>query len=309
MGTLVQVILPIFLVLGFGYAVRWRRLISDDQISGLMKFAQGFALPLLLFRAISTLDLAADFDPWLLAAFYAGASACFVIGLLAAHHIFGRAWEDSVAIGFVALFSNTLLLGLPITERAYGSGALIGNYVIIAFHAPFGYVVGIIAMEIARLRGARLGETIPRVLRAIFSNGLVLAILAGFVVNLAGLTMPKVVTDAMDLVTRAAVPAALFGLGGVLYRYRPEGDFRIIAMLCALSLILHPAITWALGTAFHLPQASFRSAILTAGAAPGVNAYLFADMYGVGRRVAASTVLIATALTMLTAWFWLSVLP
>jgi predicted permease len=43
--------------------------------------------------------------------------------------------------------------------------------------------------------------------------------------------------------------------------------------------------------------------------APGVNAYVFANMYGVARRVAASAVLIATGLTVLTAWFWISVLP
>jgi predicted permease len=43
--------------------------------------------------------------------------------------------------------------------------------------------------------------------------------------------------------------------------------------------------------------------------APGVNAYIFANMYGQARRVAASSVLIATGLTVGTAWLWLSVLP
>jgi predicted permease len=42
---------------------------------------------------------------------------------------------------------------------------------------------------------------------------------------------------------------------------------------------------------------------------PGVNAYLFANMYGVAKRVAASSVLIATGLSILSIWFWLSVLP
>ena len=43
--------------------------------------------------------------------------------------------------------------------------------------------------------------------------------------------------------------------------------------------------------------------------APGVNAYMFAHMYGVGKRVAASTVLIATALSIFTTWGWLHLLP
>ena len=126
--------------------------------------------------------------------------------------------------------------------------------------------------------------------------------------NLGHIPLPKVFTDALDLMVRAALPAALFGLGATLHRYKPEGDFRIIAMLCGVSLILHPAITWALGTALPLPG-RFRSAVITAAMAPGVNAYLFADMYGVGKRVAASTVLLATAGTIITAWFWLTILP
>jgi predicted permease len=42
--------------------------------------------------------------------------------------------------------------------------------------------------------------------------------------------------------------------------------------------------------------------------APGINAYIFANMYGVARRVAASAVLLSTAATILTAWLWLGLL-
>ncbi len=43
--------------------------------------------------------------------------------------------------------------------------------------------------------------------------------------------------------------------------------------------------------------------------APGVNAYLFANMYGVAKRVAASAVLIGTAASLFTVWVWLALLP
>jgi hypothetical protein len=42
---------------------------------------------------------------------------------------------------------------------------------------------------------------------------------------------------------------------------------------------------------------------------PGVNAYIFANMYGVARRVCASAVLMGTAASLLTAWMWLTILP
>jgi hypothetical protein len=43
--------------------------------------------------------------------------------------------------------------------------------------------------------------------------------------------------------------------------------------------------------------------------APGINSYLFANMYGVARRVAATSVLVATAATVLTASAWIALLP
>ncbi|MBQ1204240.1 MAG: AEC family transporter [Loktanella sp.] len=309
MAALLDVILPVFIVIGFGYLAVWKGYFSDAGVDGLMKFTQNFAIPCLLFLAISRLDLQQSFDFVLLGSFYAGAFAGFLAGLLGAHFIFGRDWEDSVAIGFCCLFSNSLLLGLPITERAYGVSALEANYAIIAIHSPFCYGVGITAMEIARNRGAALTALPGKVLRAMFQNALIIGIALGFVVNLSGIAAPAVLTDALDLIARAALPAALFGLGGVLYRYRPEGDMRTILFVVAISLLLHPGIVWVLGQAGGLGVAGTRSAMLTAAMAPGVNAYIFANMYGRARRVAASSVLLATGLSILTVWGWLAVLP
>jgi hypothetical protein len=274
-----------------------------------MKFTQGFAIPCLLFRAISTLDLGQNFDLALMGSYYTAAFACFLVGMLGARSIFGRDWEDSVAIGFCCLFANSLLLGLPITERAYGVSALEANYAIIAIHSPFCYAVGITAMEIARNRGGSIATLPGKVLNAMFHNALIVGISLGFVVNLGGIPMPVVLTDALDLMVRAALPAALFGLGGVLYRYRPEGDMRTIMFVVAVSLILQPLLVWGLAKANNLSDAALRSAILTAAMAPGINAYVFANMYGKARRVAASSVLMATGLSILTVWLWLAVLP
>jgi hypothetical protein len=307
--ALADVILPVFLVLGFGYLAAWRGWIEDAQIDGLARFTQGFAIPCLLFSAIANLDLSASLQPRLLGAFYAGALTGFALGLAGARLIFGRPWPDAVAIGFVAMFSNSIMLGVPITERAYGPEALAANFVIVAFHAPFCYVVGITAMEIARSSGSGLLGTARTIVNAVFRNSLVLGILAGFAMNVSGLPIPGVVQDALDLMIRAAIPAALFGLGGVLYRYRPEGDVATIAMVVAISLIVHPAVTFGLGHALGLTTAEMRSAVLTAAMAPGVNAYLFANMYGVARRVAASAVLAGTASCLVSAWVWLQVLP
>lgn len=308
MQTLLDVILPVFLVIGFGYVAVWRGLFPLSGIDGVMKFTQNFAIPCLLFQGIARLDLSVSFDPRLMISFYAGASICFALGMIGARVLFKRDWEDCVAIGFCCLFSNSVLLGLPITERAYGTDALAGNLAIIALHAPFCYGLGITVMEVVRNRGQSQRALVANVGRAMFRNALVIGIVMGFFVNLTGLPIPGVVDDALSLIVRAALPAALFALGGVLIQYKPEGDMKAIAMVCCIALLVHPALVWTFGTTLSLPQDAFRSGVLTAAMAPGFNAYIFANMYGRARRVAATSVLIATGGSILTVWFWLTVL-
>ena len=67
--------------------------------------------------------------------------------------------------------------------------------------------------------------------------------------------------------------AALFGLGGVLHRYKPEGDSTAIAICCLCSLVVHPVTTYGLGLLFQLPAAPMRSSTGRRGASattPGV---------------------------------------
>jgi predicted permease len=308
LGALVGVVLPVFLVIGAGYLAVRRGVFSDAGVDGLMKFTQKFALPCLLFSAMSTLDLAAVFEWRLLLSFYSGALTCFVLGLLGARYLFGRPWTDSVAIGFCALFSNSVLLGLPIAERAYGEASLASNFAIIAIHSPVCYLTGITAMEIARSSGKSLIATVGSILKAMAGNALIIGIALGIAVNLSGMTLPTALTDAVALMVRAALPAALFGLGGILVRYRPEGDLRTIGFVLVLSLVVHPAIAFGLGTGLGLSQEALRAAVVTGAMAPGVNAYVFADMYGSARRVAASAVLAGTAATVVTAGVWLAIL-
>nr|WP_256449507.1 AEC family transporter [Paracoccus sp. Z118] len=306
--------MPVFLVMGYGYAVAWRGWMSPAAVDGVMRFAQNFAVPVLLFHSIAGMDLGANFNPLLLGAFYAAAFTSFLVGWAGARFGFGRTPEDAVAIGFVCLFSNSLLLGVPIMQRAYGEAALAGNFAIIALHSPVIYTFGITAMEFTRAHGKGLSvaRVSGRALSGVLRTPLVIGILCGFAVNFAtsaGLVLPEGFWSAVTMIRNAALPTALFGLGAVIWRYRPRGDMGVIAMCCACSLLLHPALTYAFGHFGGLDTTGLRSAVVTAAMPPGVNAYLFAQMYGNAQRVAASSVLIGTIASIVTAWLWLGLLP
>lgn len=309
MQALIDVILPVFIVVGFGYLVVWRGLFSTSAVDGLMSYTQNFAIPCLLFIALIQIDLSQAYSLKLMSSFYIGAASGFALGFLGARYLFRRSAQDSVAIGFVSLFSNSVMMGLAITERAYGVEALVANFAIVSMHAPFCYFVGITAMEIAKSDGERIGKVASNVVRSMMKNALFIAIILGLMINIMNVTLPKAILDGAHMIAQTALPAALFGMGGVLYQYRPEGDFGPIAWVVGISLLIHPAIVWMLGQIWNLSVSELRSAVLTSAMAPGINCYIFASIYNRAKRVAASGVLIATSLSVFTIWVWLQILP
>lgn len=310
MALLLDVILPVFVVIGLGYVMARRGSFSQSAIDTLMGFAQGVAVPCLLFRQMAHMDLKNSYSVGLVTSFYVGAFLCFALAFSLTWKLFRRPLDEAVATGFAAMFSNTLLLGLPITERAYGADALTANYAIISLHSPLFYGFGITLMELVRHRGLNLSprEVSQKVLRAVFTQPLVVAIALGFAVNISGLPLPGALDAATDLLGKAGLPTALFGLGGVLFRYRIEGDKAIVALIVLLALVVHPVVTYGLAQVFKLDVHALRSSVVTAAMPPGANAYLFAHMYAVGRRANASAVLFGTIAAIFTAWIWLQVL-
>ena len=308
MQIILEVTVPVFLIIGLGYAVVWRKLLSAEQTDGLMSFAQGIAIPCLLFRAVSQMDLGSGFNILMLVSFYGSCLVVFFVGILGARFLFGRPWEDSVVIGFACLFSNSVLLGLAIIGRAFDEAALESCVVIVAFHAPFCYLLGISTMEIVRSRSANLLRTSRTTATTIFKNPIMLGIFLGMAFNLLDIALPSLVADALDMLARSALPAALFALGGVLVRYRPEGEFRVIAWIGVLGLIVHPAVTWILShIVFELDASLVQGAVITAAMAPGVNAYIFSNLYGRAKRVVASSVLLGTAFSIATGSAWIAI--
>lgn len=305
-----NIVAPVFLVIGAGYIAVALRLFDGDLVDGLMKFAIQFAVPFLLFRATSTMDLGTAYDWRLMGAFYLGSTVSFMLATLMAWRLFDRKPGEAVAVGFGALFSNLVLMGLPISERAWGGGtdAMATAYAIVSVHAPFCYLLGITSMELLRADGRSLPETARVVLRAMFRNSLMIGIAAGFVVNVGGVSLPGTVISAVDIIAGSALPIALFGLGGTLTRYALRDALGEAVTISGVSLILHPGISFAVCRLLRVPDDLTAAVVLMAAMAPGINSYLFASMYDRGQGTAASVVLLGTGASIVSVSVWLWIL-
>ncbi len=302
-----DIVAPVFLLIAAGAGAVKLGWFSDGAIDGLMDFALKFAAPALLFLSVARLDLAQAFNWPLMLSFYLAAATSFFLAIIVARVLFRRRPGEAVSMAFGALFSNALLLGLPISERAYGVDSLSTNIALLSVHAPFCYLLGISSMEVLRRDKKSFLFAVRRVLLTMFRNPLMIGIALGFVVNLADITLPGPARSSIGMIASTTLPVALFGIGGVLTRYRLSDSIAESLTIVAFKLLLHPALVYLLATrVFVLDPQVMRNAVLMAAMAPGVNTFVFATMYGRSKGVAASTILLATGASVFTAagWIW-----
>jgi malonate transporter len=302
-------ILPVFLLVGVGYASARLKYLDAAVSDHLNAFAVRLAVPALLFMAMVRVDLGQAYQPGMLLSFYCGALSVFVAAIVLARTIWKRRPGEAVAIGFCAMFSNTVLLGIAIMERAYGKEALTPVFGIISLHAPSLYALGMITMELSRRDGRPLGETLKAAMKSILGNSLMIGIMAGLAVNLSGIKLPEPVLAAGGMLAAAAIPAALVGIGAAMTRYAVRAELSESVMMSALALVLHPAIAFVL--AHHvlaLPVEQVRAAVVLAAMPPGMNGYIFAVIYKRAESLNASAILVATALSVVTITAWLTLL-
>lgn len=309
MINIVSAVLPVFILIGIAYAAVKFGYLKDSIADALNAFAIKLAVPVLLFRAMLELDFSAAFYPPMMIAFYTGTFSSFLLGIIISRVVWNRRPGESVAVGFMAMFSNTVMLGLPIIDRAYGEVTLTPAFGIVAVHAPLLYIVGMITMEMSRRDGRPLGETLVAAGRSIITNALMIGIAAGIAFNFSGIVIPEPITAAVDMFAASAIPAALIGTGAALTRYGLLNDLSESLTVSALQLIVYPTIAFTLSYwVFGLDPIYVRAAVILAAMPPGMNIYIFAVIYNRGVALAASTMLIATALSIVSISIWIAIL-
>ena len=160
MYFVIDVIAPVFVIVLIGYVAVKLGAFPSGGIGALIAFTNNFAAPMLLFRAMLSLDFATALDAKIIAPFYIAALAGFALSIIFARVVFKYRRGEAVAVGFTALFTNTILLGIPIIQRAYGVEALPVVFLIIGFHAPSLMTIGMLTMELSRRDGRPLGLAI-----------------------------------------------------------------------------------------------------------------------------------------------------
>lgn len=309
MLAIVNVVLPVFAIIALGYlAVRYR-LYPQEGVRGLVAFVNNFLTPALLFQSMLHADFGTAFNWHIILPFYAGALVVFVTAAIVSVRFFGNRPGEGVSSGFAAMFTNTVLLGIPVMQRAYGDAAMPIVFSIIALHASVLITIAMITMELVRRDRTPLHRALGVAAIRIVQNPLLCGIALGVTANVLDVVLVEPVEAFFTLMSAAVVPVALFGLGGALNEYRLADNWPQALAMSLLKLIVQPAIAWTLMVpVLKVDPEQAKYAVVLAGMPAGINVYVFATYYNRAVNVATNTILISTVLSIFTVAGWLYVM-
>jgi len=300
----------VFGLVALGYCAGRSKLLKPATGDALTDFAVTIALPLLLFRTMAKAGFDNGLPLTLWAAYFTAAAVTWIVGELVIVKVFGRDARAGVIGGLASAFSNMLLLGSPLVLGIFGQDGFELLSLIISIHLPVMLAASIVIFAlVSREEGASTG---PRALAAdffskLFSNPLVIGILAGLFWRVAGLPLPGLAERFVDTLADVAGPVALFAIGLSLRNFGISGNLKPAICVAAFKLMLMPAIALAVVLLIGLPPLSAKIAVIAAGLPTGVNPYLIASRFGTGQALSSNAMTIGTASAAFTASFWLVV--
>ena len=307
-------IFPIVAIAAAGYFIRWRNYLSDTENAALEKATFLYLIPCLLFLGTATAEMPAQMDWNLLLGFYGAVVVVYLLGIVLSWLLFRyRPLEQSV-FGMGAAYSNVTVLGIPICLEILGQGAFLPMFIIIAIQNMFLFGFGTAMAERQRQQGVSILRHVAGVMKGLVLNPITGSLLAGLLVNLLGLPLYQPVLDSLGLLSRAAVPMALFVVGCSLTRYRIRGEVWPALVMVLCKLLILPAVVWLfMFRLFDVAPLWGATAVLLSAMPVGISVYVFARRYTCCETQAAAAIVLSSVLGVFSisfyAWFLQHTLP
>ena len=295
----VAIATPLFSLVFVGYVLMrfsgWPKAMSES----LSQFVFSVALPAMLFRLMSDFSKLPPVDARLLIAFFGGCLIVFVIGRLIAWKIFALDGVSQSVFALGGIFSNNVLLGLPLAKVALGDAAVPSVALVLVFNALILWTLVTVSVEWAKHGNFSL-HGFAKTLRGVLTNPVVAGILGGTLFGLTGWQLPDALGQPLSMVGQAATPMALIALGMGLAEYGVRDGWKISVSICAVKLLIQPFVVWGLARLLGLPPMETKVVVMLSSIAIGANVYLMSRQFKALEGPIASSLVLSTGLAALT---------
>lgn len=294
--TTALALLPDFLLILLGYALRRWLHLGDHFWAGLEKLIYFVLFPALLFNSLArarldwatAMPLLADGLLIMLTGMLLGSLARWLFPIT----------PISFASQFQCAFRYNTYIGLAVAAKLHGTAGIAAMGLLAGAMVPPANVAAVGML-------ARHGET--SVWRELAKNPLVLATLAGLLWNMAGLSLPAPAGQFLGRLAEAAIALGLLAVGAALkLRGKPGGGYVAGAWFLAVKLLALPLAALGFGRLLGITGMYADIALAFAALPTASSAYILAQRMGGDGPSVAWLISAGTLAAMVTLPFWLA---
>jgi malonate transporter len=305
MLQIIELVVPIFAVIAFGRIAVARRLLTPDGLAALNGFAYWLAMPALLFSSI-----AANRSPEVPGIAWIYLVCCllvFAAAMLVGFLMLDRSLAKYAIFGLNASYGSVIFLGMPVVAAVFGPQGVTQIMPIIAFHSGVLLPLAAVLIELGSGRPGGLGVVLQRTGLSLLRNPIIMSIASGFLWRATGRPVPDPIHNLLATLGPAAAPLALFCMGASLPAVAIEvAHMREATLAAALKLTVLPlCVGWATWF-FGMSGVPWHVAVVTAAMPTGANAFLLARRTTNFAAASASTVVMTTAISIISVTFLLT---
>ncbi|MBE5252383.1 AEC family transporter [Mixta mediterraneensis] len=295
---------PLFVLILLGYCLthvgKWPATISE----GMNRFVFNVALPCMLFRVMSDFYKSPPVDFRLLLAFFGSCLLVFIVGRILATHIFKLDGVAGSVFALGGIFSNNVMLGIPVATALLGTEALPSVALVLVFNSLILWTLLTLSVEWAK-QGNVSQKGLGRTLISVLKNPLIIGILSGTAWSFLQRPLPLIAAEPLRMLASIAAPLSLITLGMSLAHYRVREGLKESYTICVLKLIFQPMTVWAIAWLTDLPPLESKVVVLLGSMAVGVNVYLMSQKFNVITGPAAASMLFSTIFAAITTPLWM----
>lgn len=303
----INLILPVFAVVVTGYLFARLDILPESLGGALIQFVYYVAIPALLFVVIAQEQIDSLLN-WPFIAAYGGVVAVLFLVILLAS-IFWRkmALGSATMLATICVGSNTAIIGLPLLHSLFGHKIIvlsaITNVIVVTL-----FLVQVLLLEAAEETDPDSnGSKLTHIKNAVL-NPIILSVLLGVAYAITPLSLPKVVTDYMELLGAALTPCALFAIGMSI---KPDAVLKsgaTIIFASAVKLLVVPILVFVAARIIGLDPLLTIVAVVAAAVPTAKSEFILAKQYHQSEELVAGTVSFTTAASIVTLILWLVVL-
>ncbi len=206
----------------------------------------------------------------------------------------------------VLSFGNVAYLGIPVLNSSFGESILPVAAILSAVYVFWLLTLGIGLVEATGGEGIKTRALVLSLVK----NPLLISVFAGVAIVVLQIKVPEVAAKTIDLFAGSVTAVVLFSLG-IFLGQNKLGDVREwkpVAVLVFLTMIILPLIYWSLLRFSPLPVPQLKASILDAAMPLGLTPYALAVQYKLETRLVARIVVLGTLISVIIIPLWITFL-